>query len=274
MRIFSIGSDDARGYDQQVLPLIRRMPNLKELTLGLTVTRMTFIDGVHLNTEILTRLSKLTKFIFHIYTTMPLIYPHDDRSTDDVQKTFDHWKYGRVNCHVDYFEDKAGQCHIYSIPYTMERITGVTNNFFGNSFHLVTDLWLFDVRPFEHVFFNWISRASPLLKYLTINNKTQQEHNAETESLGKSQTSTNHFPRLTRITLINAHTDYVNEFFCRTKSHVPRLSSLRINYEKLVTVTKNFTSDSTRFNCAQLKKLLVEEKMVYPRCFYEYFPLL
>ena len=250
MRIFSIGSDDARGYDQQVLPLIRRMPNLKELTLGLTVTRMTFIDGVHLNTEILTRLSKLTKFIFHIYTTMPLIYPHDDRSTDDVQKTFDHWKYGRVNCHVDYFEDKAGQCHIYSIPYTMERITGVTNNFFGNSFHLVTDLWLFDVRPFEHVYFNWINQAFPLLKYLRISNMIPQEHSGGTKAVNKHRGSINHFSYLTRVVLTCAHVDYINEFLCQTKSYVPRLSLLEIDYERLVIVTNNFTNQLTRINCA------------------------
>ena len=274
MTTFSIISDDARGYDRQVLPLIRRMPNLKELTLGLIVTRSIFIDGVHLDIEILTRLPELTKFIFHIYTMMPLIAPHDHRFTNDVQNTFNHWKYGRVNCHVDYFTDKAGQCHIYSIPYPLERISGVTNSFFGNSFHLVIDLRLFDIRPFEHDYFNWISRGLPLLKYLGIDNMTQQQRSVEIESLSNNSNSINHFLRLVSITLTEVHTDYINEFLCQSKSHVPRLSSLKIKYAQLTSVTENFTSDSTRFNCAQLKKLLIEEEMVYPRHFYIYFPLL
>ena len=253
---------------------MRRIPNLKELTLGLIVTRLRFIDGIHLDEEILTRLPQLTKFTFYIYTIMPLLYPQDHLSTDDVQKTFNYWKYGRVNCHVDYFLNKAGQCHIYSIPYQMERISGVTNSFFGNTFHLVIDLRLFDIRPFEHIYFNWISRALPLLKYLRIKNMTPQENNVQSKSSNKNQNLMNHFPRLIKITLTDAHIDYVDEFLCQTKSYVPRLLSIAVSYENLAIVTNNFTSDLTRVNCAQLKKVSIEGEMVYPNNFYLYFPSL
>jgi hypothetical protein len=157
----------------------------------------------------------------------------------------------------------------------VERISYVTNSFFGsNSFDLVIDMRIADIRPFEHVYFNWIARALPLLKYLTINNMTPQEHKIEIETMNDNQNSANHFPRLISITLIEAHIDYVNEFLRHTNSHVPCLLQLRINYDKLVTVTNNFTSDLTRINCAQLKKLMIEEEIVYPKHFYLYFPFL
>ena len=103
---------------------------------------------------------------------------------------------------------------------------------------------------------------------------TKQERSVKVESLSNNSNSINHFPRLVSITLTHVHTDYANEFLCQSRSHVPRLSSLKIKYAELATVTENFTSDFTRFNCAQLKKLLIEEQMVYPRHFYLYFPLL
>jgi len=70
------------------------MPNLKDLTLRLAVTRLAFIDSIHLEKEILSHLSQLTTFI-----------------------------------------DKGGQCHIYLVPFQMNCSLGVTNSFFGNSFH-------------------------------------------------------------------------------------------------------------------------------------------
>jgi hypothetical protein len=130
------------------------------------------------------------------------------------------------------------------------------------------------VRPFEHVYFNWIARAFPLLKYLTIDNLTPQEHKDEIEAINVNQNSTIYFPQLVVIILIDAHIDYVDQFLRHTKSHVPCLSSLEINYEKLVNVTNNFTSDLTRINCAQLKRLWIGEEIVYPKHFYLYFPFL
>jgi hypothetical protein len=91
---------------------------------------MRFIDGIHFEKEILSHLSQLTTFIFHIRTIMPLLHSHHYASVHDIQNTFSHWKYGQVNCHVDYISGKAGQGHIYSVPFQMEYINGVTNSFF------------------------------------------------------------------------------------------------------------------------------------------------
>ena len=77
-----------------------------------------------------------------------------------------------------------------------------------------------------------------------------QEHSVGTKVVNKHRGSINHFSYLTRVVLTCAHVDYINEFLCQTKSYVPRLSLLEIDYERLVIVTNNFTNQLTRINCA------------------------
>ncbi len=227
-----------------------------------------------MNNEILRYLSQLTKFIFHIRTIMVNLPAHHHLVADNIQNTFQHWKYGLVNCHIDYFSEEIGQCHIYSIPFQMTRINGVTKRFFGNCFRFVVDIRLYDVHPFNHIYFFWMSCAIPLLKYLTIDNMIPSKLKDEFETRKYDKTIIISFPQLIRITLTNAHIDYVELFLHHTKTNLPRFSSLEIDNEKLVTVTNNFTSDLTRVHCAQLKDLTIGEHIVYPKHFYLYFPFL
>ena len=48
-----------KKYDTQIVPLIRRMSNLEELTLNIEMKYQTrFVDGVQMNNEILVHLPK------------------------------------------------------------------------------------------------------------------------------------------------------------------------------------------------------------------------
>ena len=67
---------------------------------------------------------------------------------------------------------------------------------------------------------------------------------------------------------------YAEHFLNETKTHLPRLTELKIEYNLLETVTKNFTRDQTRMNCAHVKRLYLEEVIVHPKDFYSYFPSL
>ena len=71
-----------------------------------------------------------------------------------------------------------------------------------------------------------------------------------------------------------ANSYYVEHFLNETKTYLPRLTELKIRYEDLKMVTKNFTRDETRRNCAKVKRLIVEGCIVYPKDVYHYFPLL
>ncbi len=58
------------------------------------------------------------------------------------------------------------------------------------------------------------------------------------------------------------------------KKNQARLLDLKIEYESLVIVTNNFTSDEARVNCEKLKRLDIKEPFVRPENFHQFFPLL
>jgi hypothetical protein len=251
------------------------MPNLNNLTLCVKIIRLTTIDGIHLNEEIVNHKLHLNTFIFHICTIMRTSETNHFLTTNDIQNTFINWKYSPVVCCIDHFSDGYSYCHIYSTPFQMTRFMYLTNSFRGQHFQFVTTLVLYDTRPFEHDFFEWTSRASPLLKYLTIHNLTPQENKCQIEVVNDKKISPKiSYLQLIRLRFTHAHIDYVNQFLRHTNAYVPCLDILKMEYEQLATVTNNFTSDSTRINCGQLKQLLFNELIVYPENFYLYFPLL
>lgn len=73
---------------------------------------------------------------------------------------------------------------------------------------------------------------------------------------------------------MNSHIDYVDQFLNETKTRLPRLTKLKVNYELLTIVTKNFTRDTTRLNCSKVKQLIVREILVHSKDFNVYFPQL
>lgn len=263
------------AYDSRILRLLHRMINLKKLTLSLNAMRLTTIDGIHLNENILCRLSNLDTFVFNICTIIPPYPTNSFLSTKDLQNTFIHWKYGSVACSVDHFSYGYTYYHIYTIPYEMPHFIYLTNTIrhHNHSFQFVITLILHDTRPFEHDFFQWMSKAVPRLKHLTVTNSTPQSKIHENGSIENKScmSSVITYDHLVRIQFTHAHIDYVDQFLCHTKANVPQLYLIEIQYDKLVIVTNNFTKDATRINCSQLKQLHFNESLVYPQHFYNYF---
>jgi hypothetical protein len=141
-------------YDKQIVPLLRRMTQLEQLTLSLNVhRRTTFIDGIHLDNEILSRMPHLYTFIFDIITHT-VINNGNGKSLDDIRRTFVQ--------DVDYLPNGEGRCHVHSLPFTMEYFQYINNTFPGGIFISVRTLLVFDyIRPFEHDFFKRISCSFP-----------------------------------------------------------------------------------------------------------------
>jgi hypothetical protein len=240
------------------------MINLNKLTLHLNISRSKLIDGIHFNEEFLPHMLHLNTFIFHICT----ITPPSETIHDDIQNTINNWNYSPVNCSIDHFSDEyKTYSHIYSIPYQMNRFMYLTNSIRGDYFPYVIDVTLYDIRSFEHDFFQWLSQAFPLLKYLKIENLTPQKN--------KDQISSKIFYlNLYRLRLTDVHIDYANQFLCDTNAYVPCLHTLVIPYDELAYITNDFTNDTTRFICGQLKKIEFHETFFYPEQFYLYFPFL
>jgi len=114
-------------------------------------TRLEFIDGIHLENEILSHMSQLEKFDFHITMNVEIIDPQHQQSVDDIEHTFKNWKLGEVKCCVDYFPNNDGKCDIYSIPYKFSDVYNVGHSFRGHSFKYVIRLEVHDERPFGGV---------------------------------------------------------------------------------------------------------------------------
>ena len=59
-------------YDEQIVPLLRRMSDLEDLTLFLPIRRQdsTFMDGNQLYNDVLSSMTRLQKFSFSIQTQL------------------------------------------------------------------------------------------------------------------------------------------------------------------------------------------------------------
>ena len=274
--------DYTHAFDTHIIPLLRRMINLEELILFLSVVRIdsTFIDGIELYDQVLIHMSHINKFIFSINTAVLIINNEINvPSNADIQHSFIGREYGQIGSYVhleprtplDGFRHKQPKAvmksHIYSLPYQFESFLHLNNSFQGGMFVKVRCLTMTDTYPFEHQFFKIISDDFPFLKELNINNSEPQKEKQH------PLTSIN-FSHLNLLNLSGAHVDYARQFLIDTNTHLPCLLDLRIKYKSIAKVTNNFTNHATRLYCAQLKRLHINNLFVRPKHFDEYFPLL
>ena len=271
-----------RIFDENIIPLLRRMINLEELILFLSVGRTdsTLIGGTELYDQVLIHMAHVNKFIFSINTVVLIINNEIDvPSNEDIQHSFIGREYGQIGSCV-HFEPRTPidgskrklpkavvRSHIYSLPYQFESFLHLNNSFQGGTFVKVRCLTMTDSFPFEYQFFKIISDDFPFLKELNIKNSEPQEEKQH------PLTSIN-FSHLNLLNLVEAHVDYAKQFLIDTNAYLPCLLDLRINYESIATVTNNFTNHETRLYCAQLKGLHINNPFVRSKHFDEYFPSL
>ncbi|CAF4030148.1 unnamed protein product, partial [Rotaria sp. Silwood1] len=265
-------------YDTEILPLFRRMSNLEELTLYIIVKdRTTFIDGTHIYNEILVHMPQLHIFNFYIstYSKMDRLVRHP--SKDDIQRTLNNnIKYQQVDCILNYGYHVA-QCHVFSLPFMFEYLGNIGNIFPSITFNHVRKLSVIDDFPFKHEFFNRIAFSFPLLKDLRVVNYNPQSSISDDEhnSNGNQLHIIVKLNYLISLDLVDVHIDYVDQFLNERKTHLPRLTVLTIDYDHLTNVTDNFTRDTTRINCINVKKLhFFQRRVQHSKDFYVYFPLL
>jgi hypothetical protein len=245
------------------------MSSLEKLTLYLRVrNRDTFIDGTQLYDDILIYMPRLYSFVFYVGTINTLDGFVRYLSDEDVQRTFTNIGYQQVACIVHYFRTFKAICHTFSLPFIFTRFEKIANRFPTIIFNTVTYLKAYDVIPFQHEFFHRISQAFPSLKDFCIMNYMPQP-----------QTDNQlyfviEYPHLSSLDIKCAHTDYLEQFLLETKSYLPDLIELKVNYEQLRNVTENFTREITRRNCARVKRLIIEDTLEFPNEVNVYFPSL
>jgi hypothetical protein len=252
------------------------MSHLEELTLYIHICGgSTFIAGTDLDNEILIHMPQLHTFTFYIVSENVIADPTVHVYAHDIQKTFTNIKHQQVACMVDYFVPMIIMCRVFSLPFKFHLLEDITNNIPNIVFNSVTDLKLRDKDPFKHEFFVRLTQAFPFLQSLSIWNirppflRFDEFHLAD-----KDWCSIVEYPHLISLDIKETNAYYVENFLNETKTHLPRLTKLKVDYDDLKMVTKNFTRYETQRNCARVKQLNGPRLIGYAKKLYRYFPLL
>jgi hypothetical protein len=258
-----------QNYKEHVLPFLQRLSNVEHLTLLLAgnVTESNhFIDGFHLQRNIVSYMPHLCQFHFHIRSILQNA-PYID--IDTVRQSFIE-KQQSVDCALDYFDNNYGQCHIYSLPFIGTRLDFISNQFplfdINNTFINVTMLLLFDdIKSFENVFFERVTQALPRLRTLDISNQLEQEEK-------KTTTNSIEFSHLSTLILHKIHMDYGEQLLCR--SHLPHLVELVIRNDVLLTIIDQ-DNQQARNNCSNVETLFIVEPWIeQTSVHFKFFPKL
>jgi hypothetical protein len=254
------------------------MSRLEIFTLSLVVgDRTSFIDGTHLNNDILSKMPHLRTFTCDIVTEHVIMDKELLPTTDDVRYALIQRGYN-VDCYIDYYDARGmGRCHIYSLPFTMERLHRLTNNFSGDRFMNVRRLTVGEAfRPFKYDFFVRISEAFSLLKELSVLNWNSQTKTQLSQLDEYNQISSIlEFSHLIILDVCMCHIDYVKQFLFDSNTRLPCLNTLHIAYDNLLSVTQNFTNNAVRVKCSKVRHIFFDSiPMIYPGNFYDYFSLL
>ncbi|CAF3331759.1 unnamed protein product [Rotaria sp. Silwood1] len=263
-------------YDNRVIPLFRRMKNLEKLTLYIRLVNLsTFVDGTHLHKKILMHMPQLHAFTFYISTMIEFNDSFHLLVDNDLQQTFTNIGYYQTSSTVNYCRESKAICHVFSLPFTFNRLEMITNRFPTIIFHHVTYLQVFDKVQFKHKFFNRIAKAFSLLKYFTISSKLLSLIDFNKYEYDYIQSyPIIQFSHLISLNMMVQNPYYIEQFLLNTKTHLPRLIELKLSYSHLKNVTKNFTRDATRHNCANIKRLIFCDTCDFPTKFSYYFPFL
>jgi hypothetical protein len=253
------------------------MSHLEELILYICIFGGSlFISGTHLDNEILIHMPQLHTFTFYFASENVITDPAVIRiSNSDIQRTFTNIEHRQMACMVDYFDPYKMICRVFSLPFKFDRLRHIGHNIPNIVFNSVTHLKLWDKDAFKHEFFIRLARTFPFLQNLSIWNITSPFLEIPQYHLRhKDWCSIVEYRHLISLDIECVNIYYVEHLLNETKTHLPRLTELKINYEALKMVTKNFTRDEMRRNCARVKRLIAERPIVYPSGVYCYFPLL
>ncbi|CAF2122003.1 unnamed protein product [Rotaria magnacalcarata] len=258
LRIFSLCCKKITDFDKSIVSVVRRMLNLEELHLNIIVEcNGRLIDGDTLMKDIILYMPRLYKFTFNICSTIKHCDQTNFALNQHIEKTLEYFHNNEIITCIDHFQENGcSQCHIYSYPYKWKVYNNITNNFRGGLFTSVTEVSLYDERPFEDEFFLRIAQSFPFMKELTIKNLKAQNKKQLVKSNNDNQMlSIIEYPNLTRLDLAYTHHDYVELFLFDRKMALPNHLHLRVDYQSLEKVTYNFARYTRPNNCAKLAAL-------------------
>ncbi|CAF1165656.1 unnamed protein product [Adineta steineri] len=246
------------SYKEYVLPLLQHLSSVEHLTLLLAIDLTksdNFIDGHHLQRNIVSYMPNLCQFHFHVRSILRnASYTEIDTT---ISQSFIEEQ--SVDYAIDYFNNHYSQCQIYSLPFIGNRLDFISNRFplfdIKNTFKNVTMLLLYDdIKSFENVFFEHVAQALPRLRTLEISNQLEQEE--------KTITNPIEFSYLSTLILHKIHMNYAEQLLYR--AHLPNLVELVIRNDVLLTIIDQ-DNRQARNNCSNIETLLIAEPWIKPR---------
>ena len=213
----------------------------------------------------------MNKFTFNIRSLFHVFDPTDLLSNEDIRNSLIGLQMNEILSYVDYsVNQRDGQCHMFSYPYTLEYVDDLTNRFPNGLFECVREVRLFDERPFEHEFFLRLAQAFPALEILSLSNEAAQEQKLISNDQGLAKIE---YPHLTELVFNCTHDDYIEQFLMAEKTVLSNPIYLSIDYEPLKTITRNFRRIATQINCAKVNHLRLWGRSQTSEGLTEYFPL-
>lgn len=252
------------------------MINLEKLTLYLRIDCQTnFMDPIYLINQFLMNMSQLHSFNFYLGTRNKKTDLVDYLSKNDIKENYiKNIIYQEISNFVQNVYN-TGIYHIFTLPFQFDNLTYVGNIFPNILYKNVIELLIYDDITFEHEFFQRISQHFPRLRKLNVINSTPSLCDTKVASDDIIQSyEIVEYPHLTFLDISRVNIYYVEEFLNETKIRLPCLTKLRIDYEKLRMITKDFIRETTRRNCANVKQLIINTTIVGSKDYYDYFPLL
>jgi hypothetical protein len=247
---------------------------LEKLTLYLRIANQNiFIDPIDLVNEFSTYSSRLHSFKFYLstennrndfvrYMSNNVIKPNDvNRGYQELANI--------ISSIVD-----PVTYHVFTLPFEFVKLLFIGNIFPNILFNYVIELSVHDLVPFEHEFFLKIAKGFPLLKTFSIINITPQSHNAKKSFDSIHSYEIVEYPHLTSLDIARTDMTYTEQFLNENKTHLPCLTELSVSYKDLRIITDDFTRETTRANCVNIKRLITNEQFVGSKDYHICFPLL
>jgi len=188
-------------------------------------------------------------------------------SNNDAERTYMNIGYREVSSIVCFAVD-IGVYQVFTLPFQFEELEFIGNIFPNIVFDYVTRLCVRDEVPFGHEFFLRLAQAFPLLEELHVNSlPTKSSDDVQSYQIIE-------YPHLTSLDILRTDAHYTEQFLDESKTYLPCLTELTVSYEELRIITNNFTRESTRRNCANVKRLIFRREIVGSKDFHTYFPSL
>jgi hypothetical protein len=196
--------------------------------------------------HIIRKMTYLHAFIFDMVTECIAMDEKDFVSSGDIRHPLIENGYD-VGSYIDYYPSVINECHIYSVPFTMESMNTINSRFsFVGIFSYVRKLRLVErMSSIECELFILISQTFPLLEDLTVICFGEQRNRSQ----GQQTSEIIEYYHLIKLNLNNADRDYAKEFLLDTNPCLPCLRTLIITYETLIDITENFRNNTVQVKC-------------------------